>query len=661
MRNIRRTVAAIALLALAFSGATTAFAQEAAGNPLSAYGVCAHLSGDDLAPAKLHGMREIGIGWTRADLRWGTVERGDGDYRFGEFDQLVERCGQSGVILLPILSQQDDKKPTSDYLAAWENYVRATVTRYKDRLGYWEVINEPNLDMMWGPELPGGEYAKLMQTAYRIIKKIDPNLTVVHGGLAGTPCAYLNAEFDAVQGEFFDIMNIHCYRGGMRTIESIKWYENDIRKIAALMKEHGADKPLWITETGWSSLPNFGEIYNLIVSFGLTAAFGPDAKPVCGYLRDERYLPSLFYEEGSLMRMFPKGSDTRAISLDDLSGITPSKCAALLLPPGEAFPSPYFDDLVEYVRLGGVLFQLGGLPFRYEVEKNADGHFEAKTTAASGTYREKFCLDTLTHETDMSVPAIAVNRVPAPILPMLDAKTRALLDGFGDTYQSTRFLSPRLFDTADQATVFLVAQEGEFSAPTAVMIRPKGFKGAIIASTVNELETTNIATEEDQALYLPQNILIARCAGAQKVFWYEYQSTENNPIDKESFFGLTRADLSPKPAYHAYRALIAACPDGSTGLTRRFFGDSVIVDWTRPDQNRCYALWSPAGERTIEVQIDGKVVSASDCLGNPVAIDSNAKILTLSPKIVYVTTSKELQFKNPPSDAAIRPTADAVR
>lgn len=644
MRKNRFTMAIA--LALVFSGSFAILAQQPAANPRSAYGVCAHLSGDDMAPAKLRGMREIGIGWTRADMRWGTVDHDDGNYHFDEFDQLIERCEQSGVALLPVLSQQDSKKPTSDYLTAWENYVRATVTRYKDRIRYWEVINEPNLDMMWGPELPGGDYAKLMQAAYKTIKEVDPDLTVVHGGLAGTPCAYLNAEFDAVNGDFFDVMNIHCYRGGMRTTQAVTWYENDIRKIAELMKARGVDKPLWITETGWSSLPNYGEMYNIIVSFGLTAAFGPDAAPVCGYLRDERYLPSLFYEKGSLARMFPKGTKTREISLDELSDLTPEKCAALLLPPGEAFPSPYFDALVEYVRLGGVLFQLGGLPFRYEVEKNADGNFVAKTTEAAPSYREKFCLDTLSHDTDASVPAIAINRIPEAILPMLDAKVRALLDGFGETYQSTRFLSPRLFDAADQATVFLNAQEGDFTAPTAVMIRPKGFKGAIVASTVNELETTNVATEADQALYLPQNILIARTAGASKVFWYEYQSTETDPIDKESFFGLTHADLSPKPAYDAYRALIAACPDGSDNLSRRLIGDSVVVEWTLPDGNHGYALWSPAGEETIAVQFDGTIVTANDYLGRPVSLDANAKKLTLSPKILYVITSERLGIEN---------------
>ena len=610
-------------------------------NPDSAYGVCAHLSGDTLAPEKLKLMSEIGIRWARADVSWGTADKETGSYQFETFDQLFEEAERNGVCLLPILSQKDEKKPTSDYLQAWGNYIRATVERYGAKHRYWEVVNEPNLDMLHGPELPAREYAKLLKEAYRIIKEADPELIVVHGGLAGTPCGYLSEEFAEVSGDFFDVMNVHCYRGGMRTRESIEWFESDIHRVRELLdKNGGQEKPIWITETGWSALPEFGEMYNMLFKFGLEKIFGADAKPTLGYLWDKNYGPSQRYQSKSLARMLPTDSAVE-LSLDDLAGITPEKCAAILLPPGEAIPSPRFDDLWEYVRKGGFVIPFGGIPFRHEVERNAKGVWVEKAEEAPETFRKQFALAATCHAWDAAVPTIAINRVPETIWPLMDSRLQAMIDGFGDTYQSTRFLSPKYFGEAESATIVLTAERGDFSAPTAAIVQPAGCKGGIFVGTLNELETTNICTLENQAVYLPQDFLIARSAGAAKVFWYEFQSTERNPVDKESFFGLTHADLSPKPAFDAYRTLISAMPDGSSSPKRQFIGDAVVVDWQLPDGRHGYALWTPNGETTVPAQFDGTIESAFDYLGSKVPLDGTAAELVVSPKILYVITSGE--------------------
>lgn len=616
--------------------------------PDSSFGVCAHLTSDSLALNKLRLMREAGILWTRTDFRWGTVDADDGTWNFDELDALVDEAQKNSVALLPILSQRDDRKPTLDEanFERWKEYVRATVTRYKDRLRCWEIINEPNLDLFWGPELIGRDYGRLLEAAYKIIKEIDPNLTVVHGGLAGTPAEYFEDEFVGREGEFFDVMNVHCYRGGMRHIESVQWFENDLKRMADVLARHSmADKPLWITEAGWSSLPDFGEMYNAVIAYTLGVVFQNEAPAApFGYLCDERYAPSLFYQSGSLARMFPKENKTVQLSLDDLKGISPEKCSAILLPPGEAFPSFAFDDLVEYVRAGGVLFALGGIPFRYEVEQNVQGVWTQKTDEAPAKYRETFCLDYQTAATDSNVPAIAINRVAEAFLPSLTPNMRALFDGFGDTYQSTRFLSDRLFGRAESAIALMNGVSDDFSAPTAAIVRPKNFRGVIVASTIDEWETTNIATEEAQAIYIPQASLIARAAGIEKFFLYEFQSPETNPIDKESFFGLTHADLSAKPAFFAYRTLIEAMPPGSTEIQRRFADDNVVVRWRLKNGAAAWALWRPSGEANVPVKITGEIQRAFDYLGEPAAIDAACSTLTLSPKILYLVGPTEINF-----------------
>jgi polysaccharide biosynthesis protein PslG len=46
---------------------------------------------------------------------------------------------------------------------------------------------------------------------------------------------------------------------------------------------------------------------------------------------------------------------------------------------------------------------------------------------------------------------------------------------------------------------------------------------------------------------------------ANVIFWYNFRNIFANSTDPEHNFGLVNADFSPKPAFKAYAALIAAC------------------------------------------------------------------------------------------------------
>ena len=48
----------------------------------------------------------------------------------------------------------------------WERFVRALVRRYKDRIHYWEILNEPNTSVF--TENPKA-YVEMLKIAYRIV------------------------------------------------------------------------------------------------------------------------------------------------------------------------------------------------------------------------------------------------------------------------------------------------------------------------------------------------------------------------------------------------------------------------------------------------------------------------------------------------------------
>ena len=76
-----------------------------------------------------------------------------------------------------------DKCPPGD-VAAWQQFVTTTVSRYKGSVSHWEIWNEPNLRGFWATGPDPAAYAELPKATYPAVKQADPNATVVTGGLA---------------------------------------------------------------------------------------------------------------------------------------------------------------------------------------------------------------------------------------------------------------------------------------------------------------------------------------------------------------------------------------------------------------------------------------------------------------------------------------------
>ena len=71
-------------------------------------------------------------------------------------------------------------------------------------------------------------------------------------------------------------------------------------------------------------------------------------------------------------------------------------------------------------------------------------------------------------------------------------------------------------------------------------------------------------TETEQADFLERAVrALMRGDKVQKLFWAFYQDTTDHFHDGIDYFGLVRADFSPKPALAAYTELIRAMPRGS--------------------------------------------------------------------------------------------------
>lgn len=239
----------------------------------SPYGVSLGAVRDSvIMPQAIRLGAQAGIGWLRMGIWYALLKPTvDSPYRFEEagYDAQIAGTRSAGLEILATLAfpppwnstAPPDPPPGVDpthfpprNLRAWADYVFQTVSRYKDKIHYWEVWNEPDLQGFWHgtPE----QYAELLAVSYDAIKRADPQAKVLLGGIAMSETEtepFLTGILSDPRypaARYFDIMNVHSYSPK----EIAKQKLEAVRRILA--RYGAADKPLWMTETGYSSDPS---------------------------------------------------------------------------------------------------------------------------------------------------------------------------------------------------------------------------------------------------------------------------------------------------------------------------------------------------------------------------------------------------------------------
>jgi hypothetical protein len=205
-------------------------------------------------------ISDIHAQMVRLDIPWAELER-DGQYNFGLYDNLINGLRQGGRSIVLVLAyghpdhSDGPANPvfalpprTSEQRAAYGRYAQAVARRYHGQDIVYEIWNEPNLDLFWPPALDVNAYGELLKEAVRAIRDVEPDSTIIPAGLANenNPAQLLHtlASDGALRG--IDGISFHPYRQDAP--------ENSLNDIAAFESATvgRADKPLWITEWGYS-------------------------------------------------------------------------------------------------------------------------------------------------------------------------------------------------------------------------------------------------------------------------------------------------------------------------------------------------------------------------------------------------------------------------
>lgn len=175
-------------------------------------------------------LNELGVKWARIQTGWARCERQAGRYDFGWLDEIVGKLLQRGVmpwlsfsygnpVHVPGSSPAGVGFPpvrTEESRVAWQNYVRALVAHFRDRISYYEVWNEPDLLSFWQPLPKASEYADFVRITALAVREKQPDAKIIGGAIAWgmTPWSikFLEDCFKCGMHEHIDIVSYHGYK-----------------------------------------------------------------------------------------------------------------------------------------------------------------------------------------------------------------------------------------------------------------------------------------------------------------------------------------------------------------------------------------------------------------------------------------------------------------
>ena len=587
-------------------------AGAASANP---YGICAHVGGHEWATRdkSFALMGAAGITYVRADFSWGGIQRNAESWNYDRLDALMMSAESTRMRILPILNYNVPfANPAYQHLDLWLRYVSNTVSRYQAKIPVWEVWNEQDINQFWKDPSPTNYFA-LLKPTYAMIKSINPKLQVAVGGYAGVPLGYIEELYKLGGGACFDIMNIHPYSHPTPPEADL---EKRILDLRQLMDKYGdAKKPLWVTELGWPT-----QKQRFAVPGMLRGAFAqlkaPDAKWRVLAVNDPHLPVGASITQGALEDELQGGGSVQRVDFDELfAALDTAPPDAVVLSANESFPAD--ERLIRYVRDGGVLVSLGGAPFYYGWTRDGNGTWKQDNSVRTGDYHAQLRMDfeAWWYKRGYTIPE------------------RMKVSGFGTDIECDRYLRPS--DKLKEGDRFIPllqgTRDGYDGIGAAIIKYGSDMKGALILSGIRESGMRG-STEDEQARINTRANLILLQLGIAQIFNYEFHAPEQDDLDQESHFGIVHKDLTPKPAYHAYRALTAQRPGNSTVVNapwKSTDGSLYFPQWKKPDGQTGGAVWAYRQKGNYTLTFSTPKVKLTSYLGEEIKGEWKGSACTL--------------------------------
>jgi len=208
-------------------------------------------------------LKEYNVKFLRISFGWDAIESVEGTYDWLFWDDYVNMAvDEYGLTLVPYIcyipmwnstGAKDTifywNYPPKDY-EAYGDFVKALVTRYKDKIKTWELWNEPDIWIYW--QGTKKDFARFLKIGAEAVREADPEAKIVFPGIAYDPYFVMEMFRDYKLSEYFDIVNCHNYyeTWHRHAIEDITTYINELHDV---IWRYGNNQPIWMAEVGYST------------------------------------------------------------------------------------------------------------------------------------------------------------------------------------------------------------------------------------------------------------------------------------------------------------------------------------------------------------------------------------------------------------------------
>ncbi len=247
-------------------------------------------------------VAETGVRRLREDIEWDLVEPSEDDWSWSQTDKLFAKAAEREMTILPLLVSSpcwavpkgtDENDCWSTYPASdaeYAEYVAQVAARYGPDGDFWdarpgldgdlaprylEIWNESYLPEFTNDDVDPSRYAALYKAAVIAGRDANPATLYLIQSAVGArvkpaidPKGWVNwaealVEAEPTLGNYIDGLAVHPYPGGNPPDYTPEASTESAFSNTGInyerWREVGVDKPVWITEVGYSSCDGGGE------------------------------------------------------------------------------------------------------------------------------------------------------------------------------------------------------------------------------------------------------------------------------------------------------------------------------------------------------------------------------------------------------------------
>ena len=512
--------------------------------------------------------KSLGINFVRTGFIWRDIQPEPNRWEWAKFDSVVLSARRQQTHLLGVLHAPPAWAfPAHEHLKEWSIFVEEVIAHYGNDVAAWEIWNEPNIDKFWPKTAPVEGFFEIVKSSYQIIKQKKPNATVLLGGMANQPSAFIFLERLATLGvaNYCDGIAYHPYNIAGEELLPI------LQQIRDIFPANGvAPKPIWITEYGWSAWrhplhPVNSNVVAQLLRYSLQQQLKIN-QPARILVLDDNFTAATEAHEffTALQQQCEAfGWRTDMADLGTMLNFLQSPGAAkrehVVIAPTNKLPSGLVAPLLSFMQRGGTVVVLGGVPFPRNAAKINVRAFDSP---------------------DEEVLSAIVNRTSANVnLPAKAPGKYFLLDPV--TPQEVRYV-PLLSAQQQGKTV------GEMAA---LYVYHGQNQGALIAfaNSLTIKSTKRSVTYHEQATAILKTGLVYLLEGGPHFFIYEFRDQAANTKDK--FYGIVDEAFRSKAAATALTWMQQQLGKGFTVQRKTYFADGALIELESLKGERFVVTW----------------------------------------------------------------------